>query len=118
MNMMQPARRKEADSDSNDLHSISTIENPAASAAQSEDSKDSSGLKEEAVPKVPVRIFLISIGALLFVSDIILMFNIIPFFFIIFLIILIMWYKQYKLCLRLHPYFNMILPSTFFIRLF
>ncbi|XP_075213329.1 zinc finger protein ubi-d4-like isoform X3 [Lycorma delicatula] len=53
MNMMQPSRRKEVDSDSNDLHSISTIENPGASAAQSEDSKDSSGLKEDATPKVP-----------------------------------------------------------------
>jgi len=46
MNFMQP-RRKELDPES-DLHTISTIENPAAS---NEDSKDSAGLKDE-TPKV------------------------------------------------------------------
>ncbi|XP_021931535.1 zinc finger protein ubi-d4-like isoform X6 [Zootermopsis nevadensis] len=43
MNFMQP-RRKELDPES-DLHTISTVENPAAS---NEDSKDSVGLKDEA----------------------------------------------------------------------
>jgi zinc finger protein ubi-d4 len=43
MNFMQP-RRKELDPES-DLHTISTVENPAAS---NEDSKDSAGLKDEA----------------------------------------------------------------------
>jgi zinc finger protein ubi-d4 len=43
MNFMQP-RRKELDPE-NDLHTISTVENPAAT---NEDSKDSAGLKDEA----------------------------------------------------------------------
>ncbi|PNF34754.1 hypothetical protein B7P43_G05065 [Cryptotermes secundus] len=42
MNFMQP-RRKELDPES-DMHTISTVENPAAS---NEDSKDSAGLKDE-----------------------------------------------------------------------
>lgn len=42
MNFMQP-RRKELDAEG-DLHTISTVENPAAS---NEDSKDSVGLKDE-----------------------------------------------------------------------
>jgi hypothetical protein len=42
MNFMQP-RRKEMDPEG-DLHTISTVENPAAS---NEDSKDSVGLKDE-----------------------------------------------------------------------
>jgi zinc finger protein ubi-d4 len=50
MNFMQP-RRKELDPES-DLHTISTVENPAAS---NEDSKDSAGLKDEAA-KVIVHI--------------------------------------------------------------
>ncbi|XP_014260007.1 zinc finger protein ubi-d4 B isoform X2 [Cimex lectularius] len=46
--LMQPQvglRRCEVPSDSSDLHTISTVENPAA--AMSEDSKDSAGVKDE-----------------------------------------------------------------------
>jgi zinc finger protein ubi-d4 len=50
MNFMQP-RRKELDPE-NDLHTISTVENPAAT---NEDSKDSAGLKDE-VAKVIVSV--------------------------------------------------------------
>lgn len=38
--------------ETNDLHTISTMENPAA--ANSEDSKDSGGIKDEQSVKVPV----------------------------------------------------------------
>jgi zinc finger protein ubi-d4 len=50
MNFMQP-RRKELDPE-NELHTISTVENPAAT---NEDSKDSAGLKDEAA-KVMVHV--------------------------------------------------------------
>lgn len=51
MNFMQP-RRKELDPES-DMHTISTVENPAAS---NEDSKDSAGLKDE-VAKVIIVLY-------------------------------------------------------------
>lgn len=50
MQMMAPARRKDVDSESNDMHSVNAIENPAV--AISEDSKDSSGLKDDASAKI------------------------------------------------------------------
>ncbi|XP_046676527.1 zinc finger protein DPF3 isoform X2 [Homalodisca vitripennis] len=49
--MQMPNRRKDQDLENNELHTISTVENPAV--ANSEDSKDSSGLKEESTTKVP-----------------------------------------------------------------
>jgi hypothetical protein len=49
MNFMQP-RRKELDPES-DMHTISTVENPAAS---NEDSKDSAGLKDEVAKVISV----------------------------------------------------------------
>lgn len=64
MNMMQPLqRRKEAEVDhpAAELHAITAVENASAAAAgrdvplaANEDSKDSSGHKEEATPKVTV----------------------------------------------------------------
>lgn len=54
MQMMAPVRRKDIDSESSDMHSISAIENPAI--ANSEDSKDSSGLKDDVSAKVSVSI--------------------------------------------------------------
>uniref|UniRef100_A0A1B6KPU8 PHD-type domain-containing protein n=2 Tax=Graphocephala atropunctata TaxID=36148 RepID=A0A1B6KPU8_9HEMI len=48
--MQMPNRRKEQDPEISELHTISTVENPAV--ANSEDSKDSSGLKEDTTTKV------------------------------------------------------------------
>ena len=54
MQTMAPSRRKDIDSENSDMHSNSATENPAV--ANSEDSKDSSGLKDDVSVKVPVSI--------------------------------------------------------------